>query len=71
MSSVTSSEIKKEFFKSKIGIAGIIILGTLIVISIAAAIFIPIETFKEWNNPGSWISFPKTSIPVWVNLFLF
>jgi len=71
MSSFTSSEIKKEFLKSKIGIAGIVILGILILISISAALFIPIETFKEWNNPGSWISFPRTAIPVWVNLFLF
>ena len=71
MSSISSSEIKKEFLKSKIGIAGIVILGSLIVISIATALFIPIETFKEWNNPGSWISYPKTAIPVWVNLFLF
>ena len=71
MSSISSSEIKKEFLKSKIGIAGIIILGILIIISIGAALFIPIETFQEWNNPGSWISFPKTAIPVWVNLFLF
>ena len=30
-----------------------------------------IETFQEWNNPGSWITYPKTAIPVWVNLFLF
>jgi len=71
MSSISSSEIKKEFLKSKIGIAGIVILGSLIVISIVTALFIPIETFKEWNNPGSWISYPKTAIPVWVNLFLF
>ncbi len=71
MSSISSSEIKKEFLKSKIGIAGIVILGSLIVISIVTALFIPIETFKEWNNPGSWISYPKTAIPVWVNLFMF
>ena len=71
MSSISSSEIKNEFLKSKIGIAGIVILGSLIVISIVTALFIPIETFKEWNNPGSWISYPKTAIPVWVNLFLF
>ena len=71
MSSVTSTEIRQEFLKSKIGIAGIGILASLILISISAAIFIPIDTFKEWNNPGSWISFPKTSMPSWVNLFMF
>ena len=71
MSSITSTEIRQEFLKSKIGIAGIGILSSLILISISAVIFIPIDTFKEWNNPGSWISFPKTSMPSWVNLFMF
>ncbi len=71
MSSITSTEIRQEFLKSKIGIAGIGMLASLILISISAVIFIPIDTFKEWNNPGSWISFPKTAMPLWVNLFMF
>lgn len=33
-------------------------------------IVIPVETFKEWDNPSSWISYPKVAIPAWVNLFL-
>ena len=33
-------------------------------------IVIPVETFKEWNNPSSWISYPKVAIPARVNLFL-
>ena len=69
MSSVTGNEIKQEFLKSKMGLAGIGILVILISISVIAAIAIPIETFKEWNNPNSWIFLPKTAIPVWVNLF--
>jgi len=51
------------------GLAGIGILVILISISVIAAIAIPIETFKEWNNPNSWIFLPKTAIPVWVNFF--
>jgi peptide/nickel transport system permease protein len=70
MSSITPKEIKEEFFKNKIGIVGIIILSSLILTSIIAIVVIPVETFKEWNNPGSWISYPKVSIPIWVNLFL-
>ena len=70
MSSVSSSDILHEFVKSKVGIAGIIILGSLIAISIFTAIIIPLETFQEWNNPGSWISYPKTAIPSWVNFFM-
>lgn len=67
MSTISPSEIKQEFLRSKIGMAGIGILVILILVSIIAAIIIPVETFQEWNNPSSWISFPKTAIPVWVN----
>jgi peptide/nickel transport system permease protein len=52
------------------GIAGVSILSALILISIIAVITIPSETFSEWNNPSSWISYPKVAIPGWVNLFL-
>ena len=70
MSSITANDIKQEFLKSKIGIAGIVILTILVITSIVAMIVIPVETFKEWNNPSSWISYPKVAIPAWVNLFL-
>jgi len=71
LSSVSPGEIKKEFLKSKIGIAGIGILVILVSISIGAAVIIPVETFQQWNNPQSWISYPKTAIPAWVNWFMF
>jgi peptide/nickel transport system permease protein len=70
LSSISPQEIKQEFFKSKTGITGIIILSTLIIISIVTMITIPIETFQEWNNPEKWILYPKVSTPVWVNLFM-
>ena len=70
MSSVTPKEIKDEFLKSKIGIAGIAILLILILTSITVVVLVPVNTFKQWNNPGNWISYPKVAIPVWVNLFL-
>lgn len=70
MSSISPQEIKQEFLKSKMGIAGITILAILVAISIIAMIAIPLETFQEWNNPGHWISYPKVAIPIWVNLFM-
>ena len=69
MSNITPREIKDEFVKSKMGIAGILILAVLISISIIAIIGIPVETFQEWNNPGSWISNPKTALPAWAGIF--
>ena len=65
MSSISPQEIKQEFLKSKIGIAGITILTILVLTSIVAIITIPVETFQEWNNPSNWISYPKVAIPVW------
>lgn len=69
MSNVNSSEIKEEFVKSKIGLVGIGILAILVGISMVSTIVIPLDTFQEWNNPGAWISLPKTAIPSWVNVF--
>ena len=70
MSSISPQEIKQEFLKSKMGIAGITILAILVGTSIITIIAIPLETFQEWNNPGHWISYPKVATPIWVNLFM-
>lgn len=70
MNSTTLQEIREEFLKNKIGIFGITILLILIITSIFVAIIIPADTFKEWNNPEKWISYPKVAIPIWINLFL-
>ncbi|RNJ77236.1 MAG: ABC transporter permease [Nitrosopumilus sp. B06] len=70
MSGAASREIRDEFLKSKMGMVGISILATLIIISVVAVIAIPVETFQEWNNPQSWISYPKVAVPAWTNLFL-
>ena len=70
MNSINSSELGREFVKSKTGLTGIGILACLIIISIIAATTIPIDTFKQWNNPSNWILYPKTSMPVWVNYFV-
>ena len=68
MSSVSTNEIKREFLKSKLGLTGIFILLCLISISIVTILVIPASTFQEWNNPEKWISYPKTSVPGWVNV---
>lgn len=70
MSNITPQEIKQEFIKSKMGIIGVAILATLVIISVITIISIPVETLQEWNNPGNWISNPKVAIPIWVNIFM-
>lgn len=68
--SFSSKEIWKEFSKNNIGLVGIIILGGLFCLSIIAFVAIPVETFKQWNDPASWLLYPKSALPGWVNLFL-
>ena len=70
MSGIDSKDLRQEFVKSKTGIIGIAILSGLLIVSLIAVITIPIDTFKQWNNPNNWISYPKASTPVWVNYFL-
>jgi len=67
LSSVSTNEIKSEFLKSKLGLTGVFILAGLIIVSIATIAIIPTSTFQDWNNPEKWISYPKTSVPSWVN----
>jgi len=50
-----------------LGLTGIFILSGLILVSIITISVIPSSTFQEWNNPEKWISYPKTSVPSWVN----
>ena len=68
--SFSSKEIWREFSKNKTGLAGIGILAILFTMSAVAALTIPIESFKEWNDPASWLTFPKSALPAWVNYFL-
>jgi peptide/nickel transport system permease protein len=68
--SFSSKEIWKEFSRSNICLIGIVILIALLCLSIIAFVTIPVETFKEWNDPASWLSYPKSALPSWVNYFL-
>ena len=69
MSSISTEDIKREFTRSVLGMTGIAIITSLIIISIIATVTIPASTFQEWNNPEKWLTYPKTSIPIWVNYF--
>ncbi|MEM3172762.1 MAG: ABC transporter permease [Candidatus Nitrosotenuis sp.] len=69
MSMLTSSQLKESFLKNRIGLVGIGILAGLIVVSALTVVFVPLETYRQWNNPASWTSMPKSALPAWVNYF--
>src|SRR5919198_577205 len=58
-----------QFRKQKSGIAGVAILFFLIILSLYAAVAVPLESFKQWNNPNYWIKYPKAAMPNWINIF--
>ena len=68
--SLTINQVAQEFSRNKIGLVGIGIIVLLFAMSAAAVIIYPVQSFKEWNNPVSWITYPKSSLPAWVNYFL-
>ena len=67
MSSITPDEIRQEFARSRMGMAGVAILAGLVATSIVAVLAVPVETFREWNDPGSWLDYPKAAMPAWAN----
>ena len=64
MSSLSTDEIRHEFGKSLLGITGIIIISSLVMVSVITVITIPASTFQEWNNPETWLDYPKPSIQI-------
>ncbi len=64
---LTRIEVIQLFIRSKGGLAGTLILLSLILLSIYAIAAVPLETYKQWNNPIFWQDYPKTAAPVWTN----
>jgi peptide/nickel transport system permease protein len=68
---VPRSAFLTEFSQSRSGMAGVIILLSLIIIMLYAILAIPLESFRQWNNPNYWVNYPKAAAPQWTNTGLF
>jgi peptide/nickel transport system permease protein len=69
-SAISKNEIVREFRKSKSGLAGAIMLLGLIIMTIYSAAAVPLESFRQWNNPNFWIDLPRAAAPAWTNIGL-
>lgn len=65
---ISKYEILREFRKSKSGTAGAIMLLGLIAMTIYSALAVPLESFRQWNNPNFWIDLPRAAAPAWTNI---
>ena len=68
---LSRSEIVSKLLRSASGVAGIVILLVLVLISVYAAVEVPRETYNQWNNPVYWQDNPKTVPPDWSNAAIF
>src|SRR5919197_5764148 len=66
---ISTSGFFYEFKRSNAGIAGVVILLFLIIVSIYAFVAIPLDSFRQWNNPNYWIKYPKSAMPEWTHFF--
>ena len=64
---LTRREVIQLFTRSSVGLAGALILLSLILLSIYAVAAVPLESYKQWNNPIFWQDYPKTAAPSWTN----
>jgi peptide/nickel transport system permease protein len=64
----TGSDIIRRFRRSKSGMAGVVLLLALLVMSMYAAAAVPLESFRQWNNPAIWIDLPKSAAPQWTDV---
>ena len=64
----SGSDIIRKFRRSKSGMAGVLLLLALVLMSVYAAAAVPLESFRQWNNPAIWIDLPKSAAPAWTNI---
>lgn len=67
---VSRASVFRKLTHSRSGITGAIILLFLILMTLYAVFSIPLDSFKQWNNPGYWIEYPKAAAPAWTNIGL-
>jgi peptide/nickel transport system permease protein len=60
-----------DFFHSKTGVIGVVILLILICMTLYAVTSVPLQSFQQWNNPAYWIDYPKNAAPAWTNFLKF
>lgn len=67
---ISKHKVIREFRRSKSGLAGVIMLFGLILMTIYSAVAVPLESFRQWNNPNFWIDLPRAAAPAWTNIGL-
>ncbi|MEM2087464.1 MAG: ABC transporter permease [Thermoproteota archaeon] len=65
-----SKDIVDAIFRSKTGLAGILILMMILGLSIIALVYVPFDISSRWNDITFWQLNPRLAPPSWINIFL-
>jgi peptide/nickel transport system permease protein len=65
-----SRDIVDAIFRSKSGLAGVLILMVILGLSIVALIYVPFDVSSKWNDITFWQLNPRLAPPSWINIFL-
>ncbi|MEM2226051.1 MAG: ABC transporter permease [Candidatus Bathyarchaeia archaeon] len=56
-----------EYRRSKVGLAGLALFAALLAFSALAIAFVPLDSYRQWNNPSHWAEYPRAAPPAWTN----
>lgn len=65
-----SKDIVDAIFRSKSGLAGVLILVIILGLSIVALVYVPFDISSRWNDITFWQLNPRLAPPSWINVFL-
>ncbi len=58
----------KQFFHSKSGVAGLVMIGVILIFTAYSLVAVPQDISLSWNNPQVWTGNPISAAPAWVAL---
>ena len=58
-----------ELLHDKMGLTGLAILAFLVAMAVYAAVALPPDFPRIWNNPTAWAKYPKLVPPTWASVF--
>lgn len=62
------ASVRGALLHTRMGVAGLAMLGMLALISASAGVLGFSEHVREWNDPTAWLSYPKSAVPSWANI---
>ncbi len=67
MSAWSPRSLWAEYKRCKVGLAGLALFAMLLALSVIAIASVPLDSYRQWNNPSHWTEYPRAAPPAWAN----